>query len=156
MKAVLCDAMTRRFSDISSSAPFHAATLLDSRFKDTYFNSQETATATNIAHDFHRQVHESAMNNMTASSAVTNNKVEPYLDSSETCKSDAQGEANLWAAHDSQPSYVNPSQNIDNTLLGRAHCGQHLLFLEAAAHKYVSATPTSVAFKQLCGAAGQL
>jgi hypothetical protein len=71
MKAALHDAMTRRFSYISSSTPFLAATLLDPRFKDTYFNVQEAAASKKIVLDFLRSVHESAMNNMTAPSAAT-------------------------------------------------------------------------------------
>lgn len=181
MKAALRDAMTRRFSDISSSAPFLAATLLDPRFKDTYFNVHEAATAKKMVLDFLRSVQESTMNNMTAPSATTIVNVEPGLESSETSESDAQDEADLWAAHDRQPAYVNPSQNVDSQtdavppyeqqlisylkeprlprmttdIYAYWHCSQYPL-LEAAARKYLSAPPTSVASEQLFSAAGQL
>ena len=45
MKAALRDAMSRRFAFVRSSPPFIAATLLDPRFKDYYFNSEEKAAA---------------------------------------------------------------------------------------------------------------
>jgi len=41
MIAALRNALSRRFSDIGSLAPFLAATLIDPRFKDIYFTVQE-------------------------------------------------------------------------------------------------------------------
>ena len=71
MKAALRDAMCRRFSDISSSAPFLAATLIDPRFKDTYFNAQETVVAKKVVLDFLRSVEEFASRNVTAPAAAS-------------------------------------------------------------------------------------
>ncbi|XP_032835197.2 zinc finger BED domain-containing protein 4-like [Petromyzon marinus] len=113
MKATLRDAMCCRFSDISSSAPFLAATLIDPHFKDTYFNVQKAVAAKKVVLNFLRSVQESAMKNMTAPSAASPiDNVEPGLESSETSESGAQEEDDPWAAYDSQPANVNPSQNF--------------------------------------------
>jgi len=62
MKAALRDAMSRRFWDISSLAPYLVATLVDPRFKITYFTVQETAVAKAVILDFLRSVQQSAIN----------------------------------------------------------------------------------------------
>jgi hAT family C-terminal dimerisation region len=121
------------------------------------------------------------MNNKTAPSAASStDNVEPGLESSET-SDDAQEEADMWAAHDSQPANENSSQNVDSqtdtvppyelqltnylkeprlprmttNIYAYWHYSQYPL-PEAAARKYLSAPPTSVATEQLFRVAGQL
>jgi hypothetical protein len=108
MKAAIRDAMCRRFSDINSSAPFLAATLLDPRFKDTYFNAQDTAAAKKVVLDFLHSVEESAKSTIMVPDLATDN-VGSGPECSET--SDAKDEDNLWSAHDNHNANVDPSVN---------------------------------------------
>ena len=140
------------------ASPFLAAMLIDPRFKDTYFNVHESASAKRVILDFLCWIQDSATINMTALSAYcSTDNIQSELETSET--SDAQEEEALWAAHDSQPAIVDPSQHFDTNSITDAvwtavdqlskgtasasndhghaywHCSQYPL-LEAAAHKY--------------------
>ena len=52
MKAALRDAMNRRFAHVKTTGHFIAATLLDPRFKDTFFEAGEKEAATAVIVDF--------------------------------------------------------------------------------------------------------
>lgn len=105
MKAALRDSINRRFSEIRSAAPFVGATLLDPRFKDTYFSAQEKILAKKVVLDFLQSVHSQSAEHETAASE----SVGPALEGECSEASDIQ-EEDLWAAHDSQPDSVNLSQ----------------------------------------------
>ena len=175
MKAALRDSICRRFSDMKSSEPAIAATLLDPRFKDTYFDASERSAAKKVVLDFLREAHE-------ADSRSYTNEPASAIGAEPVILSDEQTQDDLWAVHDSQPDSLDISvvanqnkiavvplyeRQLDSYLseprLSRTttdiyaywHCSQYPL-LEAAARKYLSAPPTSVASEQLFSAAGQL
>ena len=77
MKVALGDAMCRRFSYIRSSEPFLAATLLDPRFKDTYFDAQESLAAREAILNFLSSVHALDPSNKNTPVTTSTGNVEP-------------------------------------------------------------------------------
>lgn len=165
LKAALRDAMNRRFDFVKKTSVTVAATLLDPRFKDAYFNSQEKADAVAEVMNFLRSVDADA----------NSNKVQPPSSSSSPVAATASQSSTLWDEHDNMniatgtdnddelpqyeqqlTSYMNePRVPRSTDIFQYWKCSQYPL-VEVAANKYLSAPPSSVASEQLFSSAGQV
>lgn len=180
MKAALRDAMNRRFGSVKTTLHITAATLLDPRFKDAYLNRHEAAVAKAEISEFLRSVQvttPTANQSQPGPSSAVGQSADATANVIATSSPNSPAALSLWDAHDSmpvatvsednetasEPAYerqleayskeprVPPSTNI----YAYWHCSQ-FPDLEEAAHKYLSAPPTSVASEQLFSSAGQL
>jgi hypothetical protein len=167
MKAALRDAMFRRFGFIKTNRNLIAATLLDPRFKDIYFSSQEKADAVTVIVNFLRRATDDnaapAVDSQPPSatvaltSSVESSLWDDYdnyvlsLDSAETSPASSQLTVETQLNNYLRDSRVPRSTNI----YGYWNTSQFPA-LEPAARKFLSAPPTSVASEQLFSAAGQI
>jgi len=172
MKAALRDAINTRFANVKSQPNLTAATLLDPRFKDMYFSSQEKDTAKGIIIilTFLRRQWQQAVTENSASDDTDHDVHQPMPSTSP-----ASTEAGLW---DDYHNYVPDNSPLSNpevdmyenelhnylrqprvacsaNIYGYWNCSQ-FPGLELAAKKYLFAPPTSVASEQLFSAAGQI
>ena len=171
MRAALRDAMLRRFSHLKKMPYLCAATLLDPRFKKFYFTSEETDFAKTEVLRFLRS-------RVNADDEVNSTEVSSSLPgSSHSPPSRSKQGSGLWDAHDAsfrtsleEPSDCDPRPadevqldlylkearvSRSSNIFQYWHCSSYPL-LEPAAHKHLSAPPTSVASERLFSTAGQL
>jgi hypothetical protein len=179
MKAALRDAMSRRFAFVTSSPPIIAATLLDPRFKDYYFNSEEKAAAMAEVLSFlrNRQTPEDPdVNTLSTVISLSTDNVQLNAEADMISAAASNDYGDLWDAHDNIPVISESAGEPTNApifeqqllkylkevrvprstdIYGYWHCSQYP-DIEVAARKYLSAPPTSVASEQLFSSAGQL
>jgi len=94
MKAALRDSLHRRFAPLKSLPPVATATILDPRFKDTYFDAPEKTAAVDEIKRFLQSTHEESTSTM-ADTDVDGDHV-PQLPPAPAAETD------LWAEHDSR------------------------------------------------------
>ena len=106
----ICNSLNRRFSYINTSEPFLLATLLDPRFKDSYFNKEQREMAIQMLREFLKlsnnptdiNIYESAYNefNNATTNIVKEDEISQELN------------ADLWAIHDKKYENSSKKNNI--------------------------------------------
>lgn len=174
LKAALRDAMTRRFASVKKTPHFIAATLLDPRFKDLYFDANEKEDAKSTILSFIRQMEAWNVEHHRAATAHSTD-LPTSLSTNPTEVGEISKISNLWETHDSVsvvkqeeteatiPHYEQqlldylrePRVPRSTNIYAFWNCSQ-FPSLESVARKFLSTPPTSVASEQLFSAAGQI
>jgi len=108
LKAALRDSMNRRFAHIKREPHIIVATLFDPRFRDAYFNAEETAAAVRKIRNFLRSV-QPADRSVTDAQPSTSSQTDTSWTATPTTIS-----TSLWEAHDNleQTTAANEMKNF--------------------------------------------